>query len=273
MLVRVDVISAQGSLLTLPLEDVEDGIIIADIQGLDPVKANLVSSGFAGIDGEQYQSASREKRNIKIQLELDPDPAVESVAGVRNRLYGFFMSKAAVTLRFYLDSGLDVTINGRVETCEQNMFSDVPMMDISIVCFDPDFFDPDTVVVSTTTTQGAFEKPLPYSGTVETGIKFTMTLNRSLSQFSIYHRLPSGQLDQLDFVAPLLSGDVLTISTVKGSKGATLVRSGVTSSILYGVSPQSKWFELFPGDNTIRIFDSGALIPYTVEYNTKYGAL
>jgi hypothetical protein len=273
MLVRVEAISAQGNLLSMPLDLDDYGIMVAEIEGLDPVKANLVSSGFAGIDGEQFQSASREKRNIKIRLELEPDPALETVRHMRNRLYGFFMTKSEVSLRFYLEDGLDVKIDGRVESCDTPMFTDTPSMDISILCFDPDLYDPDTVTITTGTTTGSTETTVPYLGSVETGIVFTMNVNRSLSQFSLYHRLPSGALDQMDFVTPLISGDVLTISTVAGSKGATLTRAGVTTSVLYGISPQSKWIELFPGDNTVRIQDSGALIPYTIQYNTKYGAL
>lgn len=276
MLVSLDVTSPQGAVLHLPLEDVEDGIIVADIQGLDPVKATLVSSGFADADGEQFESARREKRNLKIQLELDPDPAVESVASVRNRLYGFFMPKSVVTLRFFLEGGLDLKIEGRVESCEQVMFSEEPMMDITILCFDPDFLDDDTVVVNantTNTTSGSTGLvTVEYPGSTETGMVFTLNVNRSLSQFTIYHN-DGTQVYTLDFAASLVAGDVVTISTVAGNKFATLLRAGVTSSLLYAVSPQSKWLELERGTNLVRFYATGAAIPYSLSYQTRYGAL
>lgn len=273
MLERVDVISAQGDLMSMPLDNDGYGLQIVDIGGLGPVKASLVSSSFAGVDKEQYQSASRGKRNLTMKVELYPDPADDSVFAMRQRLYGYFMTKSEVTLRFYLENGLDVTINGRVESCDPDIFSAEPAMDIVILCFDPDFYNPEVSTVETTTTQGNFETLIPYSGTIETGVVFTMVLDRDLSEFTLYHRLPNGQLEQMDFELALLNGDILTISTVSGDKHATLTRAGSTSSVLYAVSPTSRWIELYPGENTVRIFDAGALIPYSIQYNTKYGAL
>jgi hypothetical protein len=71
----------------------------------------------------------------------------------------------------------------------------------------------------------------------------------------------------------LVAGDVLSINTVTGSKGATLTRAGVESSVLYGISPQSSWLELMPGVNTIRVYATGAAIPLSIEYINRYGGL
>lgn len=273
MLNKVEVSSAQGNLLSLPFEDIYEGLIVEDIKGLDPVKATLVSSGFAGSDGEQYQSSKREKRNIIIRLALEPDPGVETVEDLRFRVYDFFMPKAEVFLRFFKDSGLIVDIPGRVESCDTPLFTSEPAVDVSIICFDPDFQVPTPVTITTGTVATTVETPAPYPGTVPTGIKFVMNVTRTITDFSIYHRLPSGQIQQLDFSAPLVAGDVLEISTVTGNKYANLTHLGVTSSILRGVSPQSRWLELERGDNTFRIFDSGSAIPYSVQYVTRYGGL
>lgn len=273
MLTKVEVRTPQGTLLNLPLQDVSNGFIIEDIKGLGPVKATLVSSSFAGMDGQQFQSSRRESRNIVMKIGLEPDYSVDSVEDLRHRLYEFFMPKAQVDLRFCMSNTLELDISGRVETFEEPLFTDEPAADISILCFDPDLYDATPVSISGNTVSNLTETTISYSGTVETGIEFELDVNRSLSEFTIYHRPPGSSVRQLDFAASLVSGDVLKISTVPGSKYAKLTRTGTESSILYGVSPQSNWIELQPGDNQIRVYAEGAAIPFTMAYTTRYGGL
>lgn len=275
MLTKVEVRTSQGGLLSLPLEDIISGLIVENIDGLDPVKATLVSSSFAGLDGEQYQSARRETRNIKIRVALEPDYSTESVQDLRRRVYSYFMPKSEVSLRFYMTNApATVDIVGRVESCETALFSQEPAIDISIICYDPDFFDPTVVTLSGNTVSTATETLVDYKGSVESGIRFTLNVNRTLSAFTIYHRLPNDELRILDFAASLLSGDLVQISTIVGDKGATLTRSGTTSSILYAISPQSNWTEFAPGgDNFIQVYATGAAIPYSIDYINKYGGL
>lgn len=273
MLTRVEVTTRQGTLLKLPLEDVSNGYIVEEIQGLDPVKATLVSSSFAQIDGEQYHSSRREARNIKIKLGLEPDFVNTSVSSLRNRLYGFLMPKTEVTLRFVHDDGLEVDILARVETFETPLFTKEPEVDVSLMCFSPDFYDPTPVNISGMTTDLTTETLVHYAGSVEAGITFDLSVDRSLNEFTIYHRPPDGSLRSLAFVSPLVAGDALHISTISGTKGAALTREGVVTSMLWGVAPQSDWIEFQPGDNHIRVYATGVGIPFNIQYTTKYGGL
>lgn len=273
MLTKLDVSTSQGDLISFQLDDDASGFLVLGIEGLDPVKATLVSSSFAGVDGEQYQSARRETRNIKLIVGLDPDPLTDSVRGLRKRLYGFFMPKSEVTLTFYDDEGPTVNIVGRVESLESPLFTQEPAVDISIICYDPDFTDPTSVHLTGTTTSGTLQTAISYDGTVDTGTVITLNVNRTMSDFTIYHQPPNDDLRQLDFSAPLVAGDVLTISSVTGDKGVTLNRGGTISSLLYGMSPQSSWIELMPGLNNISFYATGAGVPYTIDYVNKYGGL
>lgn len=272
MLTLVEV-RGQGGTLGLPLEDSTLGYDIQDIQGLDPVKATLVSSSFAQQDGAQYQSARRESRNIRLILGLYPDYALDNVRSLRQRLYPFFMPKTAVNLRFFMDDGLTVDINGRVESFESAMFTEDPAVDVSILCFDPDFLEPDEVVVTGSSTSGESSLTVNYTGSVETGIEFKLNVNRTMSEFTIYHQAPDGTVRTMDFQAPVINGDVVTINTVSGFKSATLTRGGADSSILFGISPQSNWMELDTGANGVRIYAEGASVPYTITYTRRYGGL
>ncbi len=225
------------------------------------------------MDGQQYQSARRDARNIVIKLDLEPDYSAESVYDLRKRAYAYFMPKSAVSLRFFMDNGLTVDIPARVESCEPIIFTDKPMLDISLMCFDPDFLALTSTTVTGNTTSSSTVQTVNYPGEVEAGIKFQLNVNRTLTEFTIYNTTPDGEIQSLDFAASLVSGDVVKISTVTGDKGATLTRSGVESSILYGVSPQSKWIELVTGANQLRIYATGAAIPWSIDYKSRYGGL
>jgi len=277
VLTTIEARSRQGNLLSLPLEDDSSGLRVAKVEGLDPVKASLVSSGFANSDGEIFQSSRRETRNIKFNIELDPTAeSGDTIRDLRKKLYRFFMPESEVRLTFVLEEGLDVDIVGRVESCETDHFSQEPAVDISIICFDPDFVDPTPIVVTGMTTADAAPKIIEYEGTVEVGVVVTLgPIVEAIPDFVLYHTLPNDEVRTLEFDNITLAvGDTLTISTVFGSKGATLTHNGSSSSALYGISPQSNWIALEPGENQLKLFSSVAGgSPWTVGYLNKYGGL
>lgn len=274
MLTRVDVSTPQGDLLSFQLDDEEAAYLIQNVDGLDPVKATLTSTAFAGVDGVQFQSARREARNIVITAGLNPDPLTETVRSLRNRLYAFFMPTTKVDLTLYDDEGPTVTISGVVEDAPSPLFTQEPAMNVSVMCPKPDFLDAVTTSITDgMTTSSTSGRTISYPGTSKTGTVITLNVNRTMSDFTIYHQPPNDDLRQLDFSAPLVAGDVLTISSVTGDKGVTLNRGGTISSLLYGKSPQSSWIELFPGNNVITFYATGAGVPYTLDYVARYGGL
>lgn len=273
MITSVEVRNAAGTLLTLSLEDPSSGYEVRDIGGLDPVNATLVSSSFAGVDGTQYQSARREGRNLTMKLGFSPDYILSSVRSLRNNLYNWFTPKQPVFLKFFMDDDLEVNISGRVESCVTPLFAEDPQVDISIMCFDPDFVEEDAIVEEGFTVATTDEFFINYAGTVDTGMIFVLELNRDITGFVIYHTPPDGTSRIFTFDAALLSGDILTINSIRGSKGITLNRSGVISNLLYGRSPSSAWLELQHGFNNFRVYVTGAPIPFSMTYMNRYGGL
>lgn len=272
MLTKVDITSELGQTMTLNLTDVVDGFAIEDITGLGPVKAALSGSSFAGFDGGDYQSSRRDNRNIVLKIGLEPNFVTNTVRSLRDQLYSFFMTESRVLMRFYFDDDM-YDIVGYVETCEPNHFSDEPQVVISILCFKPDFLDSDTSSVSGNTVSTATEFVVTYPGTSPTGFVFTLNVNRTLTQFTIYNRTGDAITRSMDFAANLVAGDVLTISTVPGDKYAKLLRASVESSVIYGVSPQATWLQLLKGANNMRVYATGAAIPFTMTYVSRYGGL
>lgn len=276
MLVRVEFKNSQGTSLVLPLDDDSSGFFIKEMEGLDPVKATLVSTSFAGEDGAQYHTSHREPRNIKVKMGVDPDWLTTTVESLRKRLYNYFMPKSQVSLRFVMDSGLYVDIVGRVETFDFPLFVKEPEANLSLICFQPDFIDPNPVNFSGMSVADNSELLIDYEGSIETGMVITLRPDRAVTAFTFYHRPPDGTLGILDFTVPLLSGDVLEISTIKGQKSLQLTRGATVSSVLYGMTPQSSWLEFQPGepgDNHLRLYAVGAPFPFDIEYYTRYGGL
>ena len=273
MIERIEIRTSRGAIISIPVTNNEAGYIVRKIEGLDPVPAALVSSSFAQMDGQEYQSSRRETRNIKLELGLEPNYLDATIRQLRNRLYKYFMPETELQLTLYVSDGLQVSIGVVVETFESELFSDDPSASISMIAFDPDFYDPARVVVNGYTTSGDDETTIEYDGTIETGVVITMDITREMDSFTIYHRPPDGSFRSMDFAGGLEPGDDLMISTIPGEKAVIQTRENVDASVLYALSPTSAWLELLPGDNYIRIYAEGSPIEYKLEYTTKYGGL
>lgn len=273
MLTKIEARNVQGNTLILPLADCSGGFSVQDIEGLDPVKATIVTTSFAGSDGVQYHSSKRESRNVVIKLGYEPDYVVTTYRSLRNSIYSFFMPKTEVKLRLYMEDGLIVNVSGHVEDCANAIFTNTPGANISIICEDPDFVETNYETVTGYSTSTTTETNLVYVGNVETPTEFTLNINRTVSQITIYQRLPSGILRTLDIAASFQNGDVVKVSSVPDSKYVTLTRNNTTTSILYAMSPQSSWIQLEQGTNTIRVHATGDPIPYSLTYLNRYGGL
>lgn len=270
---KVELRTDQGVMLSLPLDDISEGFLVQDIQGLDPVPASIVSSSYARLDGDQFQSARREKRNPIFRIGLEPDYTTQTVRELRGLLNKFLNPKKNVHMRFYTDDFPTVDISGVVETFNCPLFVKEPVATSSVICFDPDFYEPIQVTVAGNTTSTVLNGNIDYTGTVDTGIIFKMTFNRDVTTFTIYHQPEGEAVQTMQVSGNFLSGDAIEISTVPGNKYAILTRGGTESSVLYTVSPYAVWTRFLPGNNAVRVQTEGAAIPYTIQYTNKHGGL
>lgn len=274
MIYKVEARSPLGELLTVELEDVTDGLVLEDIDGLDPVKATLVSTSFANLRGAQFQASNTGSRNLTLKLGLEPDYVSQSVKGLRDRLYAFFMPEDTVSLRIYDTEGPTVDISGKVEDFVCPLFVKEPVATIYIQCFGTDFIDIDPVIVAEDTVADSSEILIEYPNNgVKVGVVFTLNVDRVLTEFTIYHRPADDVIRTMIFALALEADDILTVTTVEGNKSVMLLRDSTLTSVLYGLSPESDWLELLKGDNHIRVYAEGAPIPYSFEYTPRYGGL
>jgi hypothetical protein len=273
MLTLVEVTNPRGDTLRLPLLDASAGYSVREIDGLDPVTASLTSSAMAQLDGAQFQNARRDLRNITMKLGLEPDYVETTVQSLRAGLYSYLLPKLNVQLAFYLDDVLYVTALGQVESFENAMFSADPEVDISILCYDPDFYGVEEQTLNGFTVSNSDTETISYEGTSDTGVIFELDVNQTLHNFSVYNTTPDNEVQVFNVAGSFLSGDILTINSIPGMKSFTLKRGGVVSSAMAYMDQTSEWITLKNGDNQFRVFAAGVTIPYSVTYTPKFGAI
>lgn len=276
MLTLVEITNARSNKLQLTPANASNGYVVKDIEGLDPVDATLTTSSMAQLDGAQFQNAQRSTRNITMKLGLQPDYVASTVDSLRTGLYAYFMPKANITLGFYKDGAIFALTQGQVESFDCSMFTSDPEADISIICYDPDFYGPVAETTSINTVSDGTTTTIAYEGTSDTGVIFTLNINRSFGSFALYNTAPDNSIQVFSVTVEdgtFISGDVITITTIPGMKSITLKRAGIATSILYSVDDDSVWTSLQNGNNFIRAFASGDAIPCTLTYTPLYGAL
>ena len=145
------------------------------------------------------------------------------------------------------------------------------------MCTDPDFIDlVDIEVEGGAMDSGLDEVLLAYPGTVETGLVFTMTLDRVIDELEMYVRGPDNVTRLFTMGLTTEIGDILTINSIQGQKSVTLTRGGTPMHVLYGVLQPTAWPVLSKGNNYIRVIvgeSTGTDIPYDVVYTPQYGGL
>lgn len=275
MLNRIEIQKKDGRVLTLPIYD-PTSFQIKDIQGLDPVKSNIVTSNFSQMDGAQYQSSRREMRNIIFKLGIDTSNTYGSVKTLRKQLYDFMLPKTEVKIKFIQEGVPTLLIDGLVESFDSPLFVKDPEANISILCFDPDFYSEQTNLISGLSTSSEVNNETLYDGDVDSGFVFKLTAINTMNTFTLQNTLTDGNVRSMIFeslITPLLAGDILTISTIPGDKYVTVSRSGVESSMLWAIDPASEWIKLYPGVNKIRVSSYVTDSNYTIEYTSKHGGL
>lgn len=256
MLESIRVTNTRGIDTTLGFRNPTDGISISDVQGLGPVVSDISFATNIGGRGSTYSGTAVGNRNIVLTLSLEDIFPAWPVEKIRRRVYGMFPRGETVNLYFAMGEKTYL-ISGYVESVDPSIFAKVPVMQISIVCLDPDFIelDPSGLALRSLTlpSTGALTD-LEYTGTVDTGVIIDITVLPGFSPalpgtlnilsktkvsitptlwvdryFDIVDAYFSG-----DIPAPrrIAAGDTLRISTIPGKKSAVLSRSGTSYIIL-----------------------------------------
>lgn len=280
MLLGLDAINEQNDVLHLLLQSLSGGVEVRDIDGLDPVKANLSSSSFAMLDGEEVQGSKLPGRNIVITLGLSTSWLGSSISARRTMLYEWFMPGAEVTLRFNSDDMQQVEIKGNVETTVSPRFTKDPTMQISVFCPQPDFVSTVSYTYEGLSTANAYSSDqIDYKGNRPSGVQIDYDADIAQEWVTFGFGQPNTHGQQIlenimNFRGSLAAGDDLIIVTRPREKRITRFNpTTLFTSMLYAISPDSEWLTMLPGGISVNVNDATGGNPYSISYLERYGAI
>lgn len=258
-----------GEVLTLTQD--ESRWTVYEIAGLNPPGAQINLTNLAGLDGARFNSSKLATRNIVVSLKINGD-----IETNRQELYRFFRTKESCIF-YFANANRNVKILGYVETVECNMFSNMVIMQISIICPYPYFqaVEESETDISNQIRLFAFPfsinegEPVPFSeytnnriavvengSEAETGAVFEVEFTDNVNKLMIYS---TERNEHITINYNFHDGDRAIISTVKGQKSATLIRNGISRNIFSAVERGSVFLQLLPGENRFSyVADDGA---------------
>jgi hypothetical protein len=232
---------------------------VIDVKGLT-APPTAVSTSVGGLADGSFHILSRvQQRNIVITVVLNGD-----IEANRQRLYKIFSLKRPCKI-YFQNTNRNVQITGYVEVLEGDLFTQREQMQISIICPRPFFEDLNALYAELSGIMKNFEfpfsisTPIPFSeivdlplvtitnvGQVETGCIMSISFTDTVTGLRIVN---STTQEYFGINYTFQANDILTINTVSGQLGVSVVRNGVTTDLLNMVTDGSTWFKLPVGDN------------------------
>lgn len=211
---------------------------ITSITGLNPPAANINTVNAALVDGATFNSSKVGMRNIVINLAIQ-NPAEKN----RVNLYQYVKTKKPCTV-YFQNGRRNVYIEGYFETLDVNLFENIQMAQISIICPQPFFIDVDNQVV-----QFLHTFNVANGGDIETGAIITITTTGGSVVNPSITNSDTGEYFALDYTIP--DSATLTINTIRGQKGVTLTSGGTMTNLINYIMSGSTWLQLDTGANNL----------------------
>ena len=280
MLKSISVTNDLEKTMDIKLSEMDDsGLLLANIVGLGPGKAEIKMAEIVSLDGGMIVGGRLPIRNIILTFFFMFDPIIEDS---RQRTYVYFPIKRRIRLEFHTDNR-DVFIDGTVESNEPIIFSEQTGTQISVLCEDPYFksVEETEVMFSGTKSQFMFpfsnpvglkklvmsqlifrtEENVYYDGATDTGVIISIFCRGPVGTITIYQISTRQQItiSKQKIIensgAQLNTGDRLIISSIRGDRYVRLIRNGIITNVLNVLERGSDWLVLENGDN-IFAFDA-----------------
>ena len=254
-----------------------DPVQIRGVTGLNPVKATVNSTQYGSIDGEIPQGNFLGKRNIVLTLGLNPNWADQSMSSLRDLVYMYFMSKQSVTLRFFSDNKPPCNIAGIVESCEPNIFSKDPEIQVSIICHQPDFIDVSPTIIEGVVGDGSSLTDIEYAGSMPAGFVLEIQSSAAVPSYTgsilVSNQTPTPQT--MTFFTTVDTTQWVRIGTVHGHKFIQSINllTGVVTNLLKLLPSESDWITLEPGPNSFGVIGESSGLVWTLTYYNRHGGL
>ena len=302
MIKSIKVTNPKGESLVLDLFHPEkSGLIVRSISGLGPPKANINSTDLATADGALYSSARASTRNIVFNLQFMFAPTIEDS---RQLTYKYFPLKKLVKIEVETDNR-SLETSGYVESNQPDIFSKEETTQISILCLDPFFYDPNPSVTQFATVTPTFEFPfsnestsenliefgtinldtrstIDYIGDVDTGVLITIHALGSVSGSLTIYNVETQEKMVVDLakIKTLIgkdygSGDDIIISTVSGDKYVQVLHDGKYTNAIAAIEKLADWFQVSVGRNIFNFTVTKGIenLVMSFSYRNAYGGI
>jgi hypothetical protein len=243
-----------------------DAYAVKSILGLDPPDGIINTVRNAGQDGSVFNSAYMDERVITITLAINYPAEINRI-----NLYKYFKIKYPIKIR-YKNGSRNVWIIGYTQSVQIAYFDKKETAQITVRCPDPYFNDDKTTMQEMSNVLALFEFPFDIEETdpvemsrielgreqiisngsdVPIGMKIRIYASGNVVNPQIYNVRTGEFLKILD---TMITGDVIEISTMKGSKSAIRYREGVKTSMIGYFAEGSVWLQLLPGENVMSMY-------------------
>lgn len=242
-------------------------LALYNVEGLQPTELNAGTIRKAYSNGVKVNSTHRGERQIILNLALTGGRENDRI---RRNLYDLLGDKEAGVFR-YVDDDIDVSTEAYAEAPAVDVWTLTPTIQISFLCpsayfrateetrlemyqTDPALTFPLTLkeegIIMGKEIQAVSEYEILNHGQASTGVRIEVRFTQAVSGLIVENQSNSNVLN-IDY--DFLAGDILTVTTEVGEKGAILVRSDGTirdifSSVNYGI----QWLRIERGRNVIR---------------------
>lgn len=262
--------------MTLTEADPDHGLLVTHVDGLGPVKGDILRTKLATRDGSRTNGARAEERNIVMELTFTLAPLIEDA---RHNTYKFFALKRDLDIRIKTDYRTLETF-GYVETNEPDIWSEHEKTQISIICPDPWLYDAlqknqrteffgvtplfEFPFSNESLTEPLLEfgrievlteRVLTYGGDAEVGLDIYIKILNTVGDIVI-HKIDTREkmtiyAEKIEAITGFgfTATDEIHICTIRGQKEATLLRNGIYYNVLNAIDKYSDWFEISKGDN------------------------
>lgn len=264
------------------------GLTLYNVEGLQPTELTVSTVRKAFSNGVSVNNTSRNERQIILNLALT---AGRENDRIRRTLYDLLGDKGAGVFR-YVDEEIDVYTEAYAQAPTPTVWTLTPTIQIAFFCpssyfkasletvldlyqTDPKLQFPLEIkeggIVTGIETVIIDDFPIFNSGQSSTGVRIEARFSQQVSGLIIENKSNDNVLRvNYDFKA----GDILTVTTEIGEKGAILYREGAYIDIFASVDYGAQWLRIERGKNIIRyaggdnVSNSGIFIK--IKFNALY---
>lgn len=231
---------------------------LIDVDGMGPCDVSIATTAAAGYDGEMYQAARADMRQLNLAVALNTiDPEY-----YRQELYRALAVRKEIAV-YYTGADRDVVARGYVQQVDVTYTENPQTITIAILCPSPWWASTQELVNTWRTLHENFIFPFSSTaspkelvlGTIEQETIAAVVNGGEVAcglVFKLYARgtVKNPRLINVitrEYIALNLTmdaGDEVTIDTRAGAKTATMLRNGVVTSVFNQVDPASTWLQL-----------------------------